>query len=347
MYMGTDSPGVGVQLEASVLPFKFWWGLLFCGFAMGLIMAVGPYSDGSEFIPDKGDWWYYWQLKDPTVLTRLSAWVPYTLHIVSIWYLIHKARDARPSYVFGLHSFNVMALGVNAFFIVLHIFQTKFFYDGLAQDVHESTSMGSVVLMLFLIMLMENNRRGMFFGKKLGFMQNMGDTVRRYHGYYFAWAIIYTFWYHPVELTSGHLAGFAYIFLLLLQSSLFFTRYHVNRWWTMFLETLFVVHGAMVAAFIMTPGQDQFWSQFLFGGMAIFLITQMHGLGLKTRGKLLVGAPIALIMLAFYSNRPELLPNLGSLPLIMYVGTVLMFLILCLIAAFGRLLPGAADRASP
>jgi len=303
-------------------------------------MALGPYSDPSMFVPDKGNWWYYWQLRDATVLTRLSAWIPYTAHIVSIWFLIYHAKQAKPRYVFGLHSFNVWALGINAFFILLHIAQTKYFYDGLAQDVHEATSMGSVTLMLFLILVMENNRRGLFFGKKVGFMTGVGDTLRRYHGYYISWAIIYTFWYHPVETTTGHLAGFAYMFLLLLQSSLFFTRFHVNRVWTMMLETIFVVHGALVAAFILSPGQDQIWSQFLFGGMAIFLITQMHGLGLSARGKWLVAAPIAIVMLVFYAINPDLLPWLGSLPATMYLGTLLLFIVLMVLGWCG----GALQR---
>ncbi|NND54398.1 MAG: hypothetical protein HKN56_05435 [Gammaproteobacteria bacterium] len=335
-----------------VLPFRFWWGLLFCAFVMGLIFAFAPYSSptGAEFAPDLGNWWYYWQLKEPTVWTRLSAWVPYTLHIVSIWFLINYAKKARPKYVYGLHHFNLWALGVNAFFILLHIAQTKIFYDGLAQDVHEATSMGSVVIMLFLILIMENNRRGMFFGKKLDFMKGVGDATRRYHGYYISWAIIYTFWYHPVEMTSGHLAGFAYMFLLLLQSSLFFTRFHTNRVWTMILETIFVVHGALVAAFILTPGQDEFWSQFLFGGFAIFLITQLHGLGLSARGKLLVAAPIVAVMVGFYAYRPDMLPYLASLPLTMYFGSLLLFLILLALRFFGetlqRLLPASTSRAA-
>ncbi len=121
-------------------------------------------------------------------------------------------------------------------------------------------------------------------------MYGVGDTLKRYHGYYFSWAIIYTFWYHPFEMTSGHIAGFAYMFLLLLQSSLFFTRYHTNRWWTMSLETLFVVHGAIVAAYIMNPGQHEFWSMFLF--------------------------------------IPETLIALPRLPAIMYLGSFLCFVIL-------------------
>ena len=78
--------------------------------------------------------------------------------------------------------------------------------------------MMSVVIMVFMIYIMEHKRRGIFFGKPvpLKAVDSVGQTLRKYHGYYFSWAIVYTFWYHPVEITSGHLAGFAYMFLLLL-----------------------------------------------------------------------------------------------------------------------------------
>ena len=74
---------------------------------------------------------------------------------------------------------------------------------------------------------MENPGRGLFFGRKIGFLRRLTEVARRPHGYYFAWAIVYTFWYHPMEATSGHLIRF----LLLLQGSSLFhlTRAHVNH----------------------------------------------------------------------------------------------------------------------
>ena len=318
-------------------PYRAWWGLLACAVFMGLIFLFAPYSNDQVFPPDKGNMWYLWQRADATWWTRLSAWLPYTLHTLGIWYLITQARKERPRYIWGLHRFNVLALALNGFFMLLHIAQTKIFYDGLAQDVHEATSMMSVILMLLLILLMENRRRGLFFGKGVSFLNNVGDTVRRYHGYYFSWAIIYVFWYHPIEMTSGHLAGFAYMSLLILQSSLFFTRYHVNRWWTMSLEVLFVIHGALVAYFILQQGQSGPWSAFLFGGMGIFLITQMHGLGLSTKGKIAVATPIVAVMATYYAINPQDLSAFWRIPAIMYLGTFLMFIICWLLIRFASL----------
>ena len=322
----------------SAVPFRYWWGLSSVGLLMALVLLLGPYSDGSEFAPDRGDFWYLWQLAEPSVWTRLSAWLPYAVHQLAMWYLIANARSSRPRYIFGLHHFNVWALGINAFFILLHIVQTKVFYDGLAQDVHEATAMMSVILMLLLILLMENKRRGLFFGKGVSGLNSVGDTVRRYHGYYFSWAITYTFWYHPIELTSGHIAGLAYMMLLMMQGSLFFTRFHTNRWWTMFLESLFVIHGAIVAWYLMNPGEHWAWSMFLFGGMGIFMITQMHGLGLSLRGKIMISTPLIASMVAFYSFFPELVMGVTRLPLIMYLGTFIMFVLVWLMIRFARLL---------
>jgi hypothetical protein len=320
-----------------VLPYKHWWGLAGCAALMGLILAVGPYSDGLLLEPDRGDMWYFWQLAEPTVWTRLAAWVPFSAHWLAMWYLISQGRTERPKYIFGLHKFNVQAIAVNAFFIILHIFQTKIFYDGLAQDTHEATSMGSVVIMLFAILLMENNRRGLIFGKKIKFMREAGEVTRKYHGYYFSWAIIYTFWYHPVELTQGHLAGFSYMMLLFLQGSLFFTNFHKNRWWTVSLEVLFTFHGALVAYTILQKGQNGPWSMFLFGGFTIFLITQIHGLGLSRRGKLILAAPLIAIMVAFYSMMPDLLPGFPRVSLINYIGCFLVFFVVWLLLRFNGL----------
>ena len=77
-----------------------------------------------------------------------------------------------------------------------------------------------------------------------------------------------------MEATSGHLIGFLYMFLLLVQGSLFFTRAHVNRWWTLFLEVAVLAprhaggdhagRGHVANVRVRVRG--------------IFVITQMHGL---------------------------------------------------------------------
>ncbi len=182
-------------------------GVLFSVLFTGLIWLAGGRLDSVELLPDQGASWYYWKLPEPTFWTRLTAWGGYLAHQITIWWLIYYAQKTNTRYTTGLHRVNVWALGANAF-ILLHFVQTHIWYDGLAQDVSIFSSQGSVIVLLVWVLLMENNRRGMFFGKKLPLGKSIIRWARDYHGYYFAWAIIYTFWYHPTVSTSGHLIGF-------------------------------------------------------------------------------------------------------------------------------------------
>ena len=177
--------------------------------------------------------------------------------------------------------------------MALHIAQTKLFYDGLAQDVPVMSSQFSVIFMLVFILMMENSRRGLFFGHKLKFLEEPGSFLRKYHGYYFAWAITYTFWFHPIEDTLGHLLGTFYTLMLLLQGSLFFTRAHRDRVWTGFLEVFVLIHGALVAY---ASFHSEKWSMFLFGFLTIFVVTQMHGMGLGKRAGSSRAMPLRRIM---------------------------------------------------
>ena len=253
-----------------------WVGILFSLGFVFLIWYLGPLLDKIQLAPDQGASWYYWKLPNPTFWSRATAWGFYLLHQFSLWGLIYFAQTRVKKYTTKLHVVNYIALGVNAFFILLRILQTHLWYDGLAQDVSIWSSQASVAILLMWVLLMENKRRGMFFGKPAPIKEEIIRFARKYHGYFFAWATVYTFWYHPTIATSGHLVGFLYMFLLLLQGSLFFTRIHVNRWWTIFQEVIVLFHGALVAVM---QGNNM-WPMFAFGFGGIFVITQMHGLKL-------------------------------------------------------------------
>ncbi len=321
-------------------------GVLFSALFTGLIWLLAPRLDAIPLLPDQGPSWYYWKLPQPTFWSRATAWGFYLAHQVSLWALIYYAQVRRPHrYTAGLHRVNWVALGVNAFFIVLHLLQTHLWYDGLAQDVSIFSSQGSVIVLLVWVLIMENRRRGMFFGKPAPISRQIVDFARRYHGYFFAWAIVYTFWYHPMVATSGHLIGFFYMFLLLLQGSLFYTRMHVNRWWTFTQEFLVLLHGALVAVM---QGKG-LWPMFAFGFGGILIITQLHGLGLSLRTRLGVILAYAAAVLWVYSERGfNRLDEIIRIPVIDYV------LVFLLAGIFWLILRGAAllrtrrmtDRAS-
>lgn len=257
-----------------------WLGIAFSAAFTWIIWIAGDHLRTMvTLLPDEGVAWYYWKLPAPTFVTRFVVWGMYFAHQIALWYLIYYAQSRPHKYTSGLHPVNIAALAVNVGFITLHFIQTHVWYDGLAQDVSIFSSQGSVIVLLVWVLLMENNRRGLFFGKEVRIQPNIMRAARTYHGYFFAWAVVYTFWYHPMENTNGHLIGFFYTFLLLLQSSLFFTRIHTNKWWTFAQEFIVLIHGTLVA--IMQAGTDGFWPMFFFGFGGIFIITQMHGLGLS------------------------------------------------------------------
>jgi hypothetical protein len=314
--------------------FRLWWGLAGIALLLGLMLIVGPYSDGVAFLPDAGIAWYFWQRPDPDVWSRASAWAGYSLHQVSLWTLIFAAQSRRPGYTRGLHPINIAAITVNVLFVLLHILQTKVWYDGLAQDTSVFSSQASVVLMLVMVLIMENQRRGLVFGKKMPLSTSVASVVRRYHGYYFSWAVVYTFWFHPIEINIGHMLGNAYILMLLLQGSLFFTRTHTNRFWTVALEVTVLIHGAMIA-YLST---QEAAAMFVFGFLAIFVITQMHGLGWSRRTRSWVAALSVTAMLIWYRGDWLLmLDEVLRIPLAEYViAFVLAGLIWLLLAIVRR-----------
>jgi len=293
-----------------------WIGIIVSLLLTGIIWALGGRLQAVPHLPDSGASWYYWKLPEPTTWGRVTAWGFYVLHQVALWGAIYYAQTRVRRYTTGLHPVNWFALGINAAFIVLHIVQTHVWYDGLAQDVSIWSSQGSVILMLVLILIMENRRRGLLFGRKVPLPERAVRFVREYHGYVFAWATVYTFWYHPTEATSGHLIGFLYMFLLFLQGSLFWTRVHVNRWWTLVMEVTVLVHGTLVAVM----QGNGLWPMFAFGFGGIFVITQMYGLGLPLVVEGLFIALYAGGALAVYSQVGwARLNEIVRIPLIEYV----------------------------
>ncbi len=293
-----------------------WAGIAFSGLFTLLIWALDYRLAGIELLPDTGYSWYYWKLPTPTFWTRVTSWGFYLAHQLVIWAIIYYAQVlSKHRYTKGLHKVNVWALAANAFFIFLHLIQTHLWYDGLAQDTSISSSQGAVIVMLVWILLMENNRRGQFFGKKVPFPKEVVRFARTYHGYFFAWAIIYTFWYHPMVSTSGHLIGFFYMFLLLLQGSLFYTRIHTNRWWTFALEFTVLVHGTLVAVM----QGNGLWPMFFFGFGGILVVTQMNGLGLSLPSRLLIlGGYVGSALFVYGNMGLHRLNEVVRIPLIEY-----------------------------
>lgn len=299
------------------------------------IQLLHPFIAGIQFPPDQGFNWYLWKRPDPDVLSRATAWGGYLAHQAFIWGLIWWAQRNRDRLKdrTTMHPLNWVALGGTAFFVGLHALQTGLFYDGLAQDIPVMYSQGSVILVLVIVLLMEAPRRGLFFGAGKSWFATTRPLLIRTHGYYFAWAVTFTYWYHPMETTWGHLWGFFYTFLLFIQASFIFTRVHTNRWWTFALEGTVLVHGVIVA---IVGGQD-FWPMFAFGFAALIVITQMHGLGLSRAARWIVGLTLTAATLVVYAGRGwTRLEEVARIPLIDYLLVALIGGIILLVTRLRR-----------
>lgn len=236
--------------------------------------AAGLTSFRQTLLPDSGPAWYYWKLPSFSLWATITMWVCYALHLILCWFFIYKLQhEKRTLQKDNLGKYNAALLVVNGVFVVLHILQTRFFYDGLAQFVSVSSSQYSVIIMLVFMLILLNGRRGLFFGKKVPLSPTAVSGISKTHGYYIAWAIVYTLWFHPMESTWGHLLGFFYMFLLMLQMSLAYTKVHTNMKWVTVLEVFVTLHGTVIA---LQAGQT-LWSMFLFGFAMMFIVTQMYG----------------------------------------------------------------------
>lgn len=310
------------SVQMTVL-WKSFWAAVSCAILATLsILLLEPRLSMIELLPDQGAAWYYWKLPEPTFWSRATAWGFYILHQLFFWGLIRYAVTHREELRDRgkMHLVNWVGLFGTAAFVALHYLQTAVWYDGLAQDTSVFSSQLSVIFLLVIVLIIEAPRRGLFFGKGGSWLAPARSWLIRYHGYYFAWAVTYTYWFHPMETTPGHLLGFLYTFLLMIQGAFVFTRVHTNRWWTLALEISVVIHGVTVA---LVAGQE-FWPMFFFGFTALFIVTQMHGLGLATWAKWLITIAFAGGVVLVYSERGwEYLNEIIRIPVIDY-GLVLL-----------------------
>jgi len=249
---------------------------------------------------DIGGSYYFWKFlpEDKDIVARLTAWGLFVLHFGTVMYLLKKLKDNPKPKGESMSKYNYYLLFTNLGFIILHYIHTIIWYDALATDTPVWSSQGSVIVMLILVLIMENSRRGLFFGKKMKFPKESVKFVMKNHGIYIALATIFTFWFHPMEFTWGHLFGFFYMYLLFIQLSLARTKIHNNKWWKVTLEVTVLFHGTFVAI----DTQNAPWAMFLFGFAIIFFVTQIYGLKLNKLTIMISQITFLIITLVTYTG---------------------------------------------
>ena len=292
----------------------------------------------AKFYPlpaDQGAAWYYWQLPVTSALARTTYWLGYGLHQIVIWVLLFRAKAAadyqknRTDALEGrgrpVSRFNVIVLAVNVAFVALHLVQTYFWYDGLAQDVPIWTSQGSVIVMLVVLLYLEAPHRGLVWGRKFQPSERFFGVVMKFHGIYIAWAITYTFWFHPMDGNWGLLSGFVYMFLLFIQLSMFNTRLHMNRKWVVLLEAFVAVHGTLITVYKNNP----IWPMFMIGFLVMLVLTQMHEFGWARRFRwvLLTGFVVGVVALYVFVRGIDQIYEITFIPVALYGGALALVFI--------------------
>ncbi|MGY5864554.1 MAG: hypothetical protein RTV41_08100 [Candidatus Thorarchaeota archaeon] len=282
--MAIESETEQVTRKDSRAAFVVWGGgLIFAILFTLLIWVAGPLLDPvlGTLLPDAGAEWYYWKLPAREFMTMFIVWTFYLAHQFSLWGAIYWAKKnlshLRANPTTGLTRYNWAAIIINLFFIVLHLVQTLIWFDGLAQDVPIWTSQGSVIVMLALILVIENPSRGLFLGRKMGkpMTARVSGFFRRNHAYIISWAIVYTFWFHPMAYDPQLLTGFFYMFLLFTQISLAYTVVHSNKGWIVFLESFVGIHAFVVATTTLSQAATGVWVMFSTGFAFLFVFTYM------------------------------------------------------------------------
>ena len=291
-----------------------------------LTFLLDPLLDSISHLPDTGAAWYYWQLPEANLWAQITAWGGFSLHLLLIFIVIRSWEKAKDK-GFGLRKINIIALWINFIFTGLHLLQTHIFYDGLAQDVPVWTSQYSVIIMLIIIMIMLMPRRGIFWGKGKKLNTGVLDFLKKTHSYYISWALIYTFWFHPMEGDFAILMGFSYMFFLFIQMSMFNTRLHVNMKWLIFLEFFVGLHGPAIAIMNKQP----IWPMFIVGFLFMTVMTQMHGLKFRNWLKyLILVIYIATVGVLYYFRGFEKLYELSFIPVALYGGVGVLILLILL-----------------
>jgi len=288
--MQTPLKNIPQSVKSKKIYYVWYIGLIIAIAFTLLIWALGPLLTRFLLLPDQGPSWYYWQLPVRDFLAQFIVWSLYISHQFIVWVTIYWAqknlKEIKTRTNNHLTTYNWAMIGINLLFVVLHLAQTHIWFDGLAQDVPIWTSQGSVIVMLVVLLVLENPYRGLFLGRKAGkpFTAQVAGFFRRNHPYIFSWAIVYTFWFHPMANDPQLLTGFFYMFLLFIQVSLAYTRIHMDKRWIVWLETFVAVH-ALVVAYFNTQffGSSDMWPMFLSGFLFMFVFTYIYALDVRKK----------------------------------------------------------------
>ena len=288
-------------------------GILFSVFFTILIWFLGPNLNHfiQTFLPYQGGFWYYWKLPTRNFWSMAIVWAFYLINQFLVWGAIIWAQrnlsEEKINPTYDLTKYNLIIIAIMVPFIFLHLLQTQIWFDGLAQDTPIWSSMGSVVVLLAIVIVMQNPVSGLFLGRKAGkpYTKMVIDFFRHNHMYIFSWALIYTFWFHPMANYPQILSGFFFMFLLFTQMSLAYTKVHLDQRWIVTLQSWVAIHAVIVAFFNnQLFGGADIWPMFFTGFVFMFVFTYMYALKMKNYLRWTITALYFAFLIWLYLPKP-------------------------------------------
>jgi hypothetical protein len=309
----STKPSNSGDIKSKKAVYVWIGGIVFSILFTALIWLLGPNLNHfiQTFLPYQGGFWYYWKLPTRNFFSMAIVWIFYLINQILVWGTIYWAQkhlnEQKVNPTYDLTKYNLIIITIMVPFIFLHLLQTQIWFDGLAQDTPIWSSMGSVIVLLAMVIIMQNPISGLFLGKKAGkpYTSSVVDFFRHNHMYIFAWALVYTFWFHPMASYPQILSGFFYMFLLFTQMSLAYTKVHLDQRWIVTLQSWVAVHAVIVAFFNhQLFGGADIWPMFFTGFVFMFVFTYMYALKMRTYLRWIITITYIAFVMWLYVPKP-------------------------------------------
>ena len=119
--------------------------------------------------------------------------------------------------------------------------------------------------------------------------------MRKYHAYYFSYAITLDWYMHPLEASVGHLTGLLLDFMIFWQAISIYTPAHRNKWWCIACEFIVTFHGPLIAL-----GRGGGAGMFGFGFTIVFMCSGQWGLPLNKATRAMLASLFFGLLVANY-----------------------------------------------
>lgn len=213
----------------------------------------------------------------------IVVWISFILfmaHQGASWWVLYRFAMNRQRMSNRLHFMNRVFLGITFGFGLVYIVVIQWFNEGFS-EVYQPIITPMMFIMVFGNILYQENNTHNVVNFHISEKTNQSKkTVNQYAGIFTTWLFINFLWL-PIGFGSVlSIFSFAYIFLMLVQSSLSYTTYGQSRYWNFTYEVILLLHLSVIGL-----QQESMLMMIIVGCLSIaFLLRQWIELTYKIRG---------------------------------------------------------------